>query len=255
MATRTVIKPKLWLDEHELSPLLMSFDLGASVNLVNATTLADGSMRRAPGVRDHGIGASGYLNTTPALIAAAEALEGEVGRSGVSVWTVAPTTDPQVGDAAYLLSPRAGEVNAMQGAHGDTSKIDISGEADGPLARGTLLLDEAIDEDSGQTANDQTDNTGWVPVHGGGDLVVHLHVFSDIGGGTRTMRVRRATSAAGAGATGVFSRFNVAGAYDPPFARRAVVEAAPAQLWVQLDWDVGSAAGEIVAVFAAGRTG
>ena len=69
------------------------------------------------------------------------------------------------------------------------------------------------------------------------------------------MRVRRATSAAGAGATGVFSRFNVAGTYDPPFARRAVVEDAPAQLWVQLDWDVGSAAGEIVAVFAAGRTG
>ena len=254
MAVRTVLKPKLWLDEHELSPLFMSFDLGASVNLVDATTLADGAMRRAPGVRDHGIGASGYLDTTPALIAAAEALEGEVGRSGVSVWTVAPTTDPKVGDAAYLLSPVAGEVTPLQGAHGDTSKIDISGEADGPLARGTLLLDEAIDEDSGQAAGDQTDNTGWVPVHGGGDLVVHLHVLSDSGTGTRNVRVRRATSAGGGGGADVISRFDLDGAGATPIVRRVVVEDAPAQVWVQFDWDVGSAAGEIVAVFAAGRT-
>ena len=254
MATRTVLKPKLWLDDHELSPLLMSFDLSASVNLVDATTLADGSMRRAPGVRDHGIGASGYLNTTPALIAAAEALEGEVGRSGVSVWTVAPTTDPRVGDAAYLLSPKSGEINAMQGSHGDTSKIDISGEADGPLARGTLLLDEAIDEDSGQAAGDQTDNTGWVAVHGGGDLVVHLHVLSDSGTGTRNVRVRRATSAGGANAAGIIPRFDLDGANASPIILREVLEDAPAQVWLQLDWDTGSAGGEIVAVFAAGRT-
>ena len=253
MAIRTVKQPKLWLDEHELSPLFMSFNISATRALQDATTLADGAIRRAPGLASHSLGASGYLKTDAAMVAAAEALEAGVGASDKGIWTIAPTTKPVAGDPAYLLNPRSSEVNALQGAIGETSKIDIAAEGDGNLARGILILDETIDEDSGQTQGDQSDNTAWTPVHGGGDLVVHLHVRNLAASGAQNVRVRRATSVNGANAASVIARVTLSGANAPPFTMRGVFEDAPAQVWVQLDWDVGSAAGEIMAACAAGR--
>lgn len=254
MARRTVIDPKLWMDQFVLSPRLMAFNLSLTKTLHEVSAFGEGSIERLPGLSDSGITGSGYHNTTAALSEAVAAVGAQVGSEDGGIWTLAPTEDPQVGDVIYLLNPRLGDITHIQGSVGEVSKLDFNGEGDAPAARGSLILDETIDEDSGTTMGQTADNTAWVAMPGGGDLVVHLHVFGVSGGGTQSIRVRRATSAGGAAAANVIASTNLTGANAPPFIRRVVVPDAPAMLWVQLDWDVGASDGEIEAVFAAGRT-
>ena len=106
MAVRTVIRPKLWFNHHDLRPVSFSHDLENSRDLVDVTAFEDTFRRRAVGLRSHQMGGAAWIHDTADKRALTTAIEDELSAATPGIWSIAPEQDakPRETDATALRS-------------------------------------------------------------------------------------------------------------------------------------------------------
>lgn len=132
MAIHIINNGKLLLAGYDLSGQVNSIALDYGAELLEVTALGDANRNRIGGLKTVAISAEGFWDAD-----VDDVLQTRISVDDVPI-TIAPENADE-GSIAYTLKAILGEYNPF-GSLGETTPFSVSGEADGDLIRGTILL-------------------------------------------------------------------------------------------------------------------
>lgn len=171
---RVLVNASVWADTVNLTGALNGVALEALRELLDETTFADTSRKRAPGL------VTGRLQLEGLALASTldEVPPDSIGRSGGRIISVA--SSPTEGAVAYTMQADAAQFTEG-GAIGELHTYSLSAEVNGPLVRGVVLARRNTG-----ASNDFSSAINVGAVAAGQHLYAALHVLSGTGGNPLT---------------------------------------------------------------------